>query len=774
MKAIQFSEAEVAEQGDFDNISLFAREGVDHVVGGAVGYPNHWSAFTVAKKNDTNPTVAVVSPGRLFNNEIVYDSGAAIEVDLMLYMPTVTANRRWVGLVVQGEEETESESRLIETDADSGETVSMSVPKVITRKVKIIPQQGPTEIADNPTKPAVPAGQSCIAFVLLGTGGILDIAPGTAWRAKTLYEVEGRVTALEVQLESAFIRVATLETDLANLTAHVNALPVPRPEIIRQVRRDVAAMRRQLDVPAGARSDWYDPGLLPPGHADSQWDATHASWLARISEGIRFPFASVKEVRLEMKNEDSPLVKFSGRRMMPAWTPVKRIYNEGGTATRDISQLVHTVITTSIRTVARNVWEYGPTVSICENNKEWNRFPIDAAIGTMFSKDGEVYQTVGMTLNQKGKGHDFYGVRTMKLLTIYDTYTDYNTTPVGINGSIYGQNFLVAQPMIAPSVELEFSRIGPDGAVHLFLVETTETGVPLFSRALASATIPHANLTLGWNTFELPPTYLTPGSRYAWYTVTTGNHQLKGSDNNAFSGGTSFLSTDGSWAQGDLSFDFHFRINSCRFTNTRTVIDFKAMTLTDGMTEFRLLYPGWAHEGTGLMWEIRPDGVANWTVLEPTEVAQNPLYGLPASVELRCTLLATPDLAPMIELTADAVVRTARNRGDARPVSKAIDLSLTTTQIQAVLVVDDFDPAVHTFSPAIMHSTTTTIPATLVAPTTVTPALGEIDPDKPTRRTFLCTWTVPAGTRYVRLAPGMVTTQVPNPFFIQNAALFAL
>jgi len=767
MKAILFAEAEVAQQQDFDNISLFAREGVDHVVEGAVGYPNHWAAFTVAKKSASNPVVAVVSPGRLFNGDIVYSADEAIEVDLMFYLPTITSNRRWVGLVAQGEEVTENGFRRIETDPDTENTVLMSVPKVVDRRVKIIPQPGPVEIAADPSKPAVPAGQSCIAFVLLGTTGILDIAPGNAWRAKTLHEVEGRVTAIEIQFEKSNGRISTLETDLANLNATVKALPVPRPHIIRELRRDVAAMRRQIDVPAGARSDWYDPGLIPPGNPASQWDASHAGWLARIAEGIQHPYAAVQETRLELVNEDSSLIKFAGRRMMPTWTEVKRIWNEGGSATRDISQQVHTVTTTKIKTVARNVWEYGPTVGYCSNQAEWSRYLINAEIGTIFSKDGEVYVVDSKIIDNKGKNHDFWGVRTLKVKTLYDTYVEHNTTEVGINGSIYGQSFLVAQPMIATSVELDFSRVANDGAVHLFLVETDSTGAPLYDYALATATVPAANIVLGWNKIPIPLTYLTPGSRYAWYTVTTGNHQLRGTGNNAFTGGTSFLSTDGAWSQGDLSFDFHFRINAARFENVRTVINFKPMTLENGMTEFRLLYPSWAPEGTAIAWEIKPIGAASWSKLEPTAVGSNPLTGLPAFVELRATLIATPDLAPMIELTADAVVRTARVRADMRAVSKAINLGLTTTQIQTLEVLDDFDPAVHTFTPRIMVNNG---PA-LISPDTST---TEIDPDKPSRRAVLSTYTVPAGTSVVRNAPGLATTNVVNVAFIQNTALFAL
>jgi hypothetical protein len=347
-----------------------------------------------------------------------------------------------------------------------------------------------------------------------------------------------------------------------------------------------------------------------------------------------------------------------------------------------------------------------------------------------------------------------------------DTYWDYVTTPIGVNGSVFGQTFLVAQPTILTSIELDISRVGSDGDIHLFVCETDPTGAPLVEKVLGNTKLLRSELRLGVNKFQFQPTYLTPGRRYGWFAVTVGNHQLRGTVGNAFGGGTSFRITDGVWAQGDLEFDFNFRLNGARFANTRTVLDFRHVSLENGMTELRLLYANWQPDGTAIEWEIRTSDSLPWSRLDAS--VENPLNGMPSTVQLRCTLLATPELAPMIVLDAFAVSRTARVAPEMRAVSKPINFGLTTTTVQTLTTIDDFDPAVQTFSPRIIVGAAS---QTLIAPDVST---TRVDPDKPGRREILSVYTVPAGTSVVRNAPGLATSNVVLTSFIQNTALFAL
>ncbi len=766
-------ESEYLQPVDYERFSTFPRDALDNVVADAIGYPAHWAAFTVARRSAQEVDV---SPGRYFDGGVVYEEDAIRTLNLTLYLPVAASDERWVALILRGETATVQEQRAFETseDPETSETVVIPSPVIERRIVNVVVQQGVASPAPA-LLPMIAETDACIAFVRLTTQGVQDIRPGDQWRVKSLYEVEGRVTRLELSFDAITSRTVTLETGMTNANAAIDELRRGqiRPEIFRQVRRDVAALRIKGEVPEGARSDWYDPALMP-----DQWDRAHSLWLARIDEGVQFPFASTREARLEVTNEDSPLISLNGRRMVPAWDKIKRIANEGGTTPRLISQQTHVEVNAVKRSVSRTKTVYGPTVNICENAAEWSRYAPSLEAGRTFAKNGETFQVIGQTgdngITQNGyvPGHRMYAVRTIKKVVTQETYWDYQPTTVGLNGSVYGQSFLVDQPLISASIELDFSRVGSDGSVYVMFCETDATGAPRVSEIIAESQLQYADLKLGWNEFVTDLTFFEPGKRYAWFVVTSGNHQINGTTGNAFASGTSFRFTDGAFAQGDLEFDFNFRINGCRFKNTRTVVQFKPMSLPDGMTQFSLLYPNWEPEGTAIAWEFQPVfGGADmpWSKIVPSGDGPegNPLSGLPSLVNLRATLLATPDLAPMIELSDVAVYQASRVRNEFRAPSVSLNLGLTTGTIQTLTVLDDFDPEVHVFNPRILAGSSTS----LIAPdiSTVT-----VDPDRPSRRSVLSTYTVPAGTSVVRSVPTGTTSNIVNVFFIQNTALFAL
>jgi hypothetical protein len=763
-KRLLTAEAEILEPADFDNLTLFPQQAVDSLIEDAIAYPAHWARFTVSA--DENAQVVSIAPGRYHADRLVYELETPLDLNLQVYLPLVVSDEKWVALLLRGtveELDAQRPFKDLAEDADDASVVMRSTPTVERRRVGITVQQAVASPAPA-LLPVVADTDCCIAFVRLTTSGVQEIVPSESSRVKSLYEVEGRVTTLEVNLAALFRRTTTLETDLANANGEINLLKAAmiRPQILRQMRRDIAALRRDGKVPAGARSDWYDPGLLY-----DQWDQNHAQARFRVDEGIHHPYANQKEAQLQLVTEDDPRIRFSGRRMMPAWTEVTRVQNWGTGATRDVSQAVHTQVDAVRRDVARSAIEYGPTIHICENMAEWSRYSPLLHAQQKFTKDGETFEVLGVSADNTatwGNGHNWYGVRTVKTVEVIDTYWDMVTTDVGVNGSVYGETFLISQPTICTSIDIDLSRVGDDGDIHLFLCETDAVGQPVIEKVLANTTKLHATLGLGSNKFDLLPTYLTPGRRYAWFVVTVGNHQLRGTNGNAFTGGTSFRLGDGVWAQGDFEFDLNFRINAARFANSRTVIQFQPLTLENGMTEIKLLMANWRPEGTGLAWEIRTEDELPWTPMDA--LVDNPLGGLPSLVQLRCTMLATADLAPMIVMDAFAISRTARPAPEMRAVSKAINLGLTATTIQTLTTIDDFDPAVQAFSPRVMSGVSQTLIAPDVSTTT-------IDPDRPERREILSTYTVPAGS-VVRNAPGLATSNIVETAFIENTALFAL
>lgn len=754
MQRVIFDNAEIADHADFTDIGAYAQDAVDKLWLDAIGYPAHWAAFTVSQKSAQEVTV---SAGRYVAGEIVYEQAAANDINLQTYIPAAASDQRWVALLLRGEEVTDSENRPFETseDPETSVIVNRTTPKTIRRVVSIIVQAG--EANPVPAKPVVAATDANIAFVLLTSSGINTIVPGNDSRVKTLYEVEGRVTAIEVDLTSLFLRTDTIETQITNIQGKLTE--IPRPAIIRQMQRDIGAARLKVDLPAEARAYVYDNALIP-----DNWDLTHVDWLARIEEGVRFGFAAIATARIELQAEDDPAIAFKGRRMVPAYTEVTRIENVSLDATLNISQLVHTETTLVRKEASRIRITYGPTQWACENQAGWAGLGGDAQPGQMLTVNGETFEVVYQGANY-GPGHQTYGVRQLRYEIYNEPYWEYVTEDVGVNGSIYAQSFLVAQPMQVTSLDLNFARVGTDGDVHVFLVETSPGGTPLFDKMLAQGIFNFADLTVGWNRCDLPITLLESGKRYAFVTVTTGAHSVYVSANNKFTGGSMFLTTDGAAAQVSTEQDICFRLNAAQFKSPRTVIPCVALNLADGMTTIDMLYAGWVPGGCALSWEIRPVGTTNWIEIDDGDPSTNPLVGLPASVELRMVMLGTADLQPMIQLDEKVISRVSRNRNSMVGVSQDFAFGISSDSIVTQFTVDAFDADHHTFTPAIMVGTSTIAPDT----TEVT-----VDPLKPTRRTYLSTYTLGAATTSARIKPSAATDNVVTVPFVQDAFISAL
>ncbi|WP_306147245.1 MULTISPECIES: hypothetical protein [unclassified Roseibium] len=783
-KMIEFTNAEVIEAGDLKAISAAAREGDENITGGAIGYPNHWAEFTV---EFPSASVARVNEGRLFKNGEIFDLDAPENLDLITYLPVVANDQKYIAILVRGSEDTKPSNRFVETDVDTGATALTAVPKTTVRECDFVIQQGLS--SPTPIKPSIAETDCCVAFVLLSTAGIVAIEPSQDHRVKTLYEVEGRVTVLEAQMLTAFARTQTLQTDLANLQARLS--DYARQDVTRQLQMDMARVRKLLSLPDAARAYLYDSGLI-----DAVWSKTHVDWDARVDEGIRFPLAAIEDVQLSVTNPAQDGIKITDGVMLLDWSETTIIEVDGSGGTKDISQQVHTVQTPVARTVTRSSTSYGPTVAMCGNTADYSGFD-SAATGQTFQRGGETFvnvgainaQTPGDTLDTSdfnrthGTNYDASDIvlhnsmptnstthreiraaRAVIHNTWTETYWDTVTETFGINGSVYAQTFLLTQPMILSSIEVKFDRVGNDGNVQMLLVEVSPTGEPVFDNTIAHTTVEHADLSTGWVKFPFSPRYLDPGRRYAWVTVTTGNHSLRTVTGSEYTQGSLFWSTDQAWFQGSTQEDFCFKVNSTNHTTTRAQVVFDSLNLAGGMTEIRLLYESWAPEGTAMMWEVRTSGSDPWQVIQPeTSEYQNPLWNLPTTCQLRLTMIGTYGLSPAIVLNENARGEARRHKPSGVAMTKVLEFGITTTSIDVEIALDRWDDNEHTFVPKIdIAGTEYTANAVTIAQ----------DVDKPDRRIVTADFTVPSTTE-ARVRMEMATTDIEKVFFVENMAVYA-
>ncbi|KTQ95006.1 hypothetical protein NS226_13830 [Aureimonas ureilytica] len=783
-KVILFAEAETVEPLDLEAISKAAREGGENIVGGAIAYPNHWARFSISTPSSARIRV---SAGTLWSDTILYDLDDPVDIDLTQHMPAIIGDQRYVAILASGATITDRQQRFIETDVETGASVPVNSPKIERRTVEFRIQQGLN--SPTPLRPSVAATDCCIGFVLLSNTKIEVIESAQDWRVKTLYEVEGRVTVLEGQMAVSFGRIQTLTTDFSNLQAQLKDFP--RKEIVQQLQRDTAQLRRLANLPDAARGYFYDAALVK-----DQWDMTNASFLARIEEGVRFGWAAERDERLEVLNPAQAGIRIEGDILMPAWSEIVKIEVDGSGGTKNISQQVHTVKTPVQKSVARSSISYGPTVAMCDNYKEWAQIGT-AREGAVFQANNENFVKLGVIdASYAGKTLDvsvfnqthgsnanvsdmivhnsqvaqtgyrqIYAAQSIEYNYWTETYWDEVTETFGINGSVYAQTFLSTQPFILTSISVKFDRVATDGEVTLMLCEVSATGEPLFDAVLARSTLAAKDIARGWVRFPFKPRYLPPGRRYAWVAVTTGNHSLVTVTGAKYAQGTLFWSTDQGWFQGSPEEDFVFRINGAEFSTTRVVVEFSPLELENGMTELKLLYETWCPDGTNMMWEVKPTGRDQWEPLRPeTAETPNPLRGLPALCRIRLTMIGSTGLAPAIVLNTKARAMTRRPRNDMRAPTKELRFGYSTTKIDVEISLDQFDPALHDIDPKI-----------IVGSTIYTPTVESLSRDlaKATRRLLKASFTIPASPSAVLRIDG-TTSSVQSIPFVENVSLFAL
>lgn len=747
MKRTLFAEAEIATRVDFEQIGVNALESVRDIAGGAIGYPHHWARLTVSTPA---PLSVRIEPGEFWVGDIIYTLDAAMVLDLAALVPLSVNDRRWIAVLARGETATIAEPRLVELDADSEETVLVASPKSEVRRLVFVTQAGAA--GPTPVRPALPSNECCAAWVLMAPTGVVSIEMNQPDRVKTLFEVEGRVTVLENTSRDTNARTNTLQTDLAGVASRIQE--APRPELIRQIMRDVAALRETNAVPDEARAYWYDPGLVP-----DDWAPQNPNWLARLDEGLRFPAAAERDAQLALFDPASPALRVYENLLMPAWTEEPRVVIEGNDGSINISQLTHTQIDAIERSIARQRITYGASFMICLNFAEWGRYASGKQVGERFERPGETFEVTGY-----GHKAKFLWVRQLRIENFTETYWEYITTQIGLNGSVYSQSWLQAQAGVLTSVDLFFTRAATVGDVHLVLVECGTTAAPDPAKAIKRVTIPANQLTLGWNKFTLRPSLLEAGKRYAWMTVTTGNHALAFVEGNKFAQGSMFQITDGAWAQGSLDRDFAMRLNFAKFATTRAEVEFAPMTLENGMSEIGLLFSGWAPGGTALEWEIRPSGATEWEAISLDNPAS--LMGLPALTRLRAIFIGTTDLHAAIVMDVNARVLTRRLRNDMRAIANQRTFGFSTQVVQTQTSLDAFDPAQDTFTPRIITPAGAVVNASSVSTTA--------DPTRPGRYSVVATFSLPSAVTGAAYRGDLITTKIIPTAFLQDVMLVAI
>ncbi|WP_173087710.1 hypothetical protein [Devosia sp. 1635] len=721
-------------------------EAVGNLAADVAGYPHHYAAVTVSAPA---ATVVRINPGRLYAAGKVYDLDQPVDVDLQPRLTQVSGDTVWVALLLRGKVDVIRQQRQVLIDADTEETDVQQVEVAEHFTMEGIVQAGipgPT-----PLKPTVAETECIVAWVLLSNASVAAIEMHPAHRVRSLYEVEGRLTILEFRFAELVQTVATLRTDLSAVAAAQR--DAVRRDVFAQALLDISALRRETRILENEpRAYLYDPGLV-----NDKWDTDHPMWVARVAEGIRFEFVQLRDDRLELYDAaNSDIVVVDGM-LLPRYEEVVKLSVEGGTQSKNMSQLVHTEVRAVQREVSRSSTSYGPIVTVCENTKDWERVGTAAKAGKKLAVKGETFKVVGLSTNTRSAnwnadprsdGHKNYDVQKVSTTSWTETYWDYVSEEFGLNGSVYGQTWLNSQMQILTAIRLRFTRVGSSGDAHLVVCECSDDGEPELDKVIYRSTVLHANLAAGKVRFPLRPSLLEPGRRYAWFMVTTGNHQIAYVENNKFAEGSMFQMSDGAWAQGSITEDFEFDLMGAKFLSTRTKIEFQPLNLPGGMTYVRLITPGWAPEGTQALWQFKlPGDDQPWRNITPENA--DTLYAQPEGIRLRMVMVGTTDLSPALLLGATARSEVGRTQGLLRARTELIQFGVSTNRIVVDLMIDQWVDAQHTATVRLL------IGATEYTATAV--SIWQ-DPDKPKRRRLSAVFTgLPSTTSAIVLLEGTKT-----------------
>ena len=661
--------------------------------------------------------------------------------------------RRYVAIVVWGQEiETDTEPRTFLTDPVTRATVARVVSTENRRWANISTVAGGE--GPDPQLPPVATNTLAVCYVLLGTTGIISIQMVEENRAPNLADLDARMNENDAWRTRTSSRLDTLATDIAALAARLNG--TASMKYLLTVAADLARTKETLNLP-DTYTFWGADHFL----TSDETDIGHVDNIVKIEEGARFSFEQERNSQLGLMNPLDPGVMNQGNFILPAYVEAPRLEIIGNDSELAISQYTHETISWVLCTKTRTRIRWGTPFVVCMNGYWWwapagydygtGFLPnVSGGVGGMSPNTDLIYDPLYNILRRGDETYQILDVMdnpnhtVVRLVQfwvdeIVDSYywQQVVTIDQGTPGSVVSQTFLNSQGGWLTSVDLFFTRIGPSAAVHVLICEVNESGAPDYKRCIARTTVAQDAMRIYpvATKASFLPTYLAKGKRYAIVLQTAGNHFVSLVHNNKFAQGSLFSSTDGVWGIGDLTKDMAFRINCAKFNTNHCTVRLLDLELSGGIAEVDLNFDSTRPPGTTIHFEIQKDGV--WMPLGYYE--NNPLLGLPASLQFRVVLIGTTDEMPGIGVASNSRAYTSRPKIDFVHIStiRTLPSSCNTVYCDFILQGWRGDPH-HVFEPRLLVGAGY---SNMRSPATAT---YELDENDPTTMRVHCTWNLAA------------------------------
>lgn len=734
------------DPADYNDLQGFAQESMEHIVSDGISNDRKFAGFQTAI---TGAAEITVQPGRFYSGGVVYNRPDAFVKDFTTQLPVAT--KKNVLVVIFGSE--------IDTDARQrefliNEETGASEPRVVAlehRRVANINTAAGTESPD-PIDPVVDSGVLAVCRVVLTPTGVSSVEMLSTNRLDSVASVSVRTASLETFRRTAEPQIVALGSDLASLKV-ASASGVDQAGLGRVLSR-LAVLEEKSSIPSAATDSDADFYL-----DTEESDLAHASFLAKVDEGVRFADEAANEASLQIFDALNPRAKIAGGLMLPAYARELRL--SVGPRQGEVQASAYTYETHNMveRTMSRTRVRYGWKYTVASSVVWWSAYGYDYYYRT-FSKTGEVFPAIGVY------GLSYYKVRQPYFWydTVEEHYWDKVTVDHAVPGAQVAETFLNANDMWLDAVGLTFTRLAATGGVTLAICET-DRGQPDLEKIVSFTSVDRSAMSLNTETvIPVQPVFLEGGKRYAILIITAADHWLATTAGENFPQGTFFYVLDGAYQQGDGTRDLCFSLFAAKFTASRAVIDMAPLSLSGGMTEIDVLADAVVPDSTNLTYEIQVGNA--W---RPLDGSTDDLFGgsgnVPPLVPLRLVFTGTPDVMPGVKLTGSRV-HIARPRTTLTHISTERTLPASSTSIRVIARLEDFESAHHT---AVGKLRTGAGFTTVVAASS---SVDETQPDGSVERTWL--FNLGAGVTSYKIQIEGTTDSALNTFHVAWRKDYAL
>lgn len=667
------------DPADYNDLQGFVQSSMEHIVEDGISSDRKFAGFQAAI---TGAAEITCQPGRLYSGGKVYDRPDSYVKDFTTQLPVAT-KKNVLLVIFASEVDTDARPREFLINEETG----ASEPRVVAlerRRVANINVAAGTESPD-PIDPILDSGVLAVARVVLSPTGVTSVEMLSANRLDSVASVAARTASLEVFRAQAAPQIVSLGSDLASL--RVGAASNTDQAVFGRLLARLAVVEETSGIPAAAADSDADFFL-----DTEESDLVHASFLAKVAEGVRFADDAANETSLNIFNALDANAKIVGGVMLPAYTRELRMTVGPRQAEAGISAYTYQTNELIQKTMSRLRLRYGWDWNVSSGVTWWGTGYYDYYYNT-YAYNGELFNDQSGTSPYR----PYYYLRQPYYWydTVEETYWDRVTIDHAIPGAQIAETFLNSNDLWLDAVGLTFTRLAATGGITLSICETTASGTPDLNAVVSVTTVARSGLSLNAETvIPIQPTFLEGGKRYAIVIITAADHWVATTQGENFPQGTFFYVLDGAYQQGDGTRDLCFSLYACKFNQSRAVITMAPLSLSGGITSVDILADAVTPDSTKLTFEVQVGSA--WL---PLGDGMSEVFGgsgnIPPLVPLRLVYTGTPDVMPAVKLTGSRV-RVSRPRTSFVHISTVRTLPASSTQIRVIARLENFESAHHT------------------------------------------------------------------------------